>query len=89
MTGLECEIKKIIEETYCCEYTGDIKLEKQNNTYILKLFLHNLYTPLLIMVDCDSDENFIEFIKKDIKHRQLDKQDAMKLVRIDRLIYRP
>ena len=72
MNHLEKNILDIIEKYYKRKYTGGIKVTKLLSGYNLVL---DLGIPdkrnLQIAYDCDSEEDFLKFIKDEIISRQL------------------
>ena len=80
-TDLEKEILTSIEEIYQCKYTKELKVLKDDNYYTLKLYLHNPITPSIVIgQECKSDEDFINYIKKELKERRIDKSQHYKLI---------
>jgi len=48
---------------------------------MLKLFLHTPISPAVVIgQECNSDEEFLEYIKKELKDRRLDKSQQYKLI---------
>lgn len=65
------KILQIIRDLYCCEYTGLLKIEEIPNGYCLVLGLNNTEKPLRISANLD-EENFLKFIRKELRERHLD-----------------
>ena len=79
MNHLEKQILDIIKSKYQCEYTGGIKVTKLLTGYKLVLDLGNLDKRVIqISSDCDSEEDFIKFIEKELIERQLQRVQFFK-----------
>ena len=74
MNHLEKSILDIIEKHYERVYTGGIKVTKLLSGYrlILDLGIPDKRT-IQISVDCESEEDFLKFIKQELISRQLEK----------------
>lgn len=73
MDGLEKQIKKLIETIYCCIYTRPLEVTKVGDLYKCELFLHEeLFGGVIMANQCNSDEEFLDYIEKELKKRRLD-----------------
>lgn len=73
MDGLEKQIKELIETLYCCIYTRPLKVTKTDDLYKCTLYLHDEHFGGLVMAkQCESEEEFLDFIKTELKKRRLD-----------------
>ena len=73
MDGLENQIKEMIESLYCCIYNKTLKVTKFDNFYKVTLYLHNEHFGGLVLAkECLSDEEFLDFVKKELWKRRLD-----------------
>lgn len=80
-TDLEKEVLTLMESIYQCKYTKELKVTKDGNYYVFKLYLHNPITPsIVISKECESDKDFLEYIAKELKDRRLDKSQQYKLI---------
>lgn len=80
-TDLEKQVLASIEEIYECKYTKELSVTQNGDYYTLKLFLHNPITPsIVISQECASDEEFLQYIKKELKDRRLDRSQQYKLI---------
>lgn len=80
-TDLEKEVLASMEAIYQCKYTKELQVTKDGNYYMLKLFLHTPISPAVVIgQECNSDEEFLEYIKKELKDRRLDKSQQYKLI---------
>jgi len=71
----ESDLKKFIECFYECKFTGKIKIEEiYEKTFYIRLILNQDERPLQMTYDGDFDK-FIEFVKKEIGSRQLNKTE--------------
>lgn len=74
MTKLECEILNIINETIEGKYIGKLSITKEDNIYCLALYLNHTTAPALSLIkECKDENDFKEFVKKEIKTRKLEK----------------
>lgn len=83
MDGLKIKIKQLIEELYKCEYTGDLKIRKDGNLYILTLYLNNEPQSCggtTFANQCNSDKEFLCYVKDQLKKNRLDFADYSKLI---------
>lgn len=72
MNHLEKYILDIIEKRYKRKYIGGIKVTKLISGYKLVLDLGNPDKKIIqISVDCESEEDFLKFIEKELISRQL------------------
>lgn len=73
MDGLEKQIKELIETLYNCIYNKTLKVTKKGDFYKCELFLHEEHFGGVILAkECASDEEFLDFIKTELKKRRLD-----------------
>ena len=74
MTTIESEIKNIIEEVTCCKYIGRLKVTKEeiegDEFWSLLLYL-SLETSPMILAYAGTEEQFKNFIRKELKERKL------------------
>ena len=72
MNHLEKEVLDIIEKRYKRKYVGGIKITKLLSGYKLILDLGNSDKKVLqICIDCNSEEEFLKYIEKELISRQL------------------
>jgi hypothetical protein len=88
LTTLETRVLDSIEKVYNCKYIKPLKVTKEQSRdiyyYELQLFLYNdFFDPFIIGVQCNNDDEFITFIEKDLKERQLTRRKQYGLVRYD------
>lgn len=78
---LEKEVLASIEAIYKCKYTKELTVDVKDNYYVLKLFLHNPITPSVVIgKECSSDEEFLEYVEKELKEKRLDRSQQYKLI---------
>jgi len=74
MTTIESEIKNIIEEVICGKYIGKLKVIKEEiegtEFWTLLLYL-NLELSPMILAYAGNEEQFKNFIRKEMKDRKL------------------
>jgi len=69
---LDTKVRKVVEDTYGCETTFRIKSKVVGNTYVTQFYLHNYdIDPLQIMWEGDSEEDFLKYLSKELKQRNL------------------
>ena len=88
LTTLEEAALNSIEKVYECKFTKPLRVTKEESGgmyyYELQLFLYNDYfDPFIIGVQCKDDEEFITFLEKDLKERQLTRRKHYGLIRYD------
>lgn len=62
------KILNLIKELYCREYIGEIKVEKLPVGYTVK-FLLDKNTPTTISAEIENEEDFLQFMRKELKNR--------------------
>ncbi len=75
MTQIEIDIRNIINEVICGKYIGKLKVIQEtmpnNNTlWMLLLYLDRELTPMILAYE-GTEEQFKEYIRKEIKTRKL------------------
>lgn len=81
MEDLEKRIKCIIETLYNVCYERGLEVEKKGHLYVLKLYLHDPnFGALVIAKQCNSDEEFITYVEKELKDRKLTRSQQYKLI---------
>lgn len=74
MTSLECEILNIINETIEGKYVGKLRVTTEKNVYCLDLFMNHTLSPAISFIkECKDEDDFKDFIRKEIKSRKLEK----------------
>ena len=74
MNHLEKQILDIIEKRYKRKYVGGITVTKLVSGYKLVLNLGNPDQKVIqISADCESEEDFLKFIEKELISRQLER----------------
>lgn len=72
MTNLEQKTLQAINESMQCKkYIGDLKVIKEDNDYTLFLYLDQEQSPMVFSKECIDENDFLEFIKKEIKTRKV------------------
>ena len=74
MENLEKEILEIINEAIGGKYIGGLKILIEDNIYELLLYLNQEMAPLVLGFQ-GSEYDFKEFIRKEIKTRQMERVD--------------
>lgn len=81
MTGLELKVFNFIEKKYKAEFLGKVEIKVNDDEYCLYLSLNNYMVPIIICAQSTSDDNFYNFITKEISLRDLVRVDYLKLVK--------
>lgn len=74
MENLEKEILEIINEAIGGKYIGGLKILIEDDIYELLLYLNQEMAPLILSYQ-GSESDFKEFIRKEIKARQMERVD--------------
>lgn len=88
MSSLEDQVLECIETTYECKYTRTLQVDvtpidncNKLSDYTLKLFLHNPhFGAVVIRTQASSDEEFLNYVKKELQDRQLTRSQQYKLI---------
>lgn len=81
MVGLENKIKNLIECLYQCEYDKKLEVVKtKDGFYKLTLYLHEPYFGGLVIANqCETEEDFLKYVEKELITRRLDRSDFTQL----------
>lgn len=80
ISELKQEILHIILDTYGKCYVKRLEVKRDGSMYFLELYLHHrILAPLQIGAQCSSDEEFLNFIKKELADRQLIMSDFVNI----------
>lgn len=79
MTGLELKIVDFIQCEYKAEFIGNLKVIISEYEYCLELITNNPMNPIVICSQSTTDDEFYNFIIKEIQSRNLIKVDYLKL----------
>lgn len=81
MHSLDQDIKNLIENIYCCKFSNNLTVKKEDGIYFLEIFLSGLpFGGLMISKECSSDQEFLDYIEKELKKRRLDRSKFYKLI---------
>lgn len=81
MDGLEKRIIDLIEKLYNCVFIGELKVTISGDLYKLEIFLSDPnFGGYTLAKQCESEEDFIEFITKELKQNQLTRQKFQQLI---------
>lgn len=81
MDGLERAIIDLIESLYCCIFIGKLKVDKKKDLYQLRIYLSDEnFGSYTLAKQCNSDEQFLEFVKKELQENQLIRSRHSKLI---------
>ena len=80
MTSLENKVLNIINCVTDSNYISTLKVEKDDNTYILKLDLNQYLSPLVLSFE-GTEDDFLKFICNEFKTRKIERTHWYKAVR--------
>ncbi len=80
MDDLECKIFCFIEDHYNTKFKGKVKVHRDKEEWCLILTLNNWMTPMYICTQLTNEDDFYNFIVKELKRRNLIQVDYSKLV---------
>ena len=73
MTILEQEVLELINQTIDGQYISKLKVVVDDDLYCLQLYMNQEQSPLVIAKQCQNEDEFKKFVKKEIKTRKLEK----------------
>lgn len=79
----EAEIINYILEKYQIRYNSQIKVTSEDGVYGLEFALNRENKPLVISGDFDSDESFLNYVKKEIDKRRFFTLEVYKIANIN------
>ena len=80
LTNIEKQVLDLIERSYRQCYINRIQVTHNEDLYTLKLYLHDQqWCPLVIMGQCESDQDFLKLVEKEIKERNLVRSEHYKI----------
>ena len=81
MDGLEKRITNLIEKLYNCVFIGELKVTISGDLYKLEIFINDPnFGGFTLAKQCDSEDEFIEFLTKELKRSQLASQKFQQLI---------
>lgn len=80
MTGIEEEIKQIIDDITEREYIGKIRVFHEDDIWTLHLYLNRELVPLVMSIQGD-EKKFKKFVAREIKKRRLQEVKYWKTTR--------
>lgn len=78
---LEAKIHDYIKTLYNAEYTGYLKVEKIGSGYTFSIGIPSYMMPTTISFDCETDQEFLDFIYLELKKRNYIRQESYKVLR--------
>lgn len=81
---LEQAIHDYIMTLYKAEYKGLLEVNKKNSEYIFKIGLPSYMQPTSIAINADTDEEFLDFIKEELRVRNYMRLYIYKVTREER-----
>lgn len=81
MQELEKKIHDFIKECYKAEFTGLLKVSNDNGIYSLVLGIPSYMAPTTLSLQADSDEEFLNYVKKELVSNNYVRVDFYKIVK--------
>lgn len=81
-TELEQKILDYIKSCYKAEYIGFLEVEELHPGYIFKIGVPSYITPTVIISYHNTEEEFLEFIKLEIRQKNFMRVDYYNIIRI-------
>ena len=78
---LEQLIHDYIKSYYKAEYTGLLQVEKLNPGYKFIIGIPSYMSPTSLAIDCETDEEFLEYVYLELRKRNYIRKDVYKVVR--------
>lgn len=85
-SGLQQAVLDIIKKVYCRDYNHRLEVihheaEGSNpSEYVLHMYIHTQrLAPLCIACQCDTDEEFLQYVEDELKRRNLIRSDFYKI----------
>lgn len=82
MHSLQTKVKEVIEKAYNCELVCPLKVTKKEDIYRVQIFT-NVRFPFSIGGQFDTDEEFLEYLCKELKESQRNFTKYYKIVKLD------
>ena len=82
-TELENKIRDLIRNLYNAEYTGLIKVDKLIKGYKILIGIPSYMAPTSLATDCETEEEFLNFVTGELKSRNYIRQDYYEVHRQD------
>ena len=80
MEALKKKILNLMECVYQHNYISRIEVNHNGEAYILKLYLQNRdWGPLVIANQCETDDEFLCFVEKELRTRNLIRSEHYKI----------
>lgn len=79
MTELETKIFEFIECRYKLKFLGKVEVIHETGDHCLRLTLNNYMIPMQICFQCETEDEFFEFITKELTKRNLSRVGYFKL----------
>lgn len=78
---LEQLIHDYIKSWYKAEYKGLLQVEKLNPGYKFTIGIPSYMSPTSLAIDCETDEEFLEYIFSELRKRNYIRKDVYKVNR--------
>lgn len=78
---LENLIRGYIKTLYNAEYTGLVRVEKLNPGYKCILGIPSYMVQTSFAIDCETDEEFLDYVYKELRSRNYIRQEVYKVLR--------
>jgi hypothetical protein len=74
-------IREYIKTWYKADYIGLLTVEKLNPGYKFSIGIPSYMTPTTLNIDCETDEEFLDFIYAELRSRNYMRLDIYKVIR--------
>lgn len=74
-------IREYIRTWYKADYIGELSVKKTEAGYIFSIGVPSYMSPTTISIECDTDEQFLEFIQSELRSRNYMRLDIYKVIR--------
>jgi hypothetical protein len=78
---LTSKILDYMTEIYSADYIGSIEVKKSNDEYQLILGIPSYMTPTSLSINCSNDEQFLDYIYKELRVKNYMRKYTYKVVR--------
>lgn len=75
------KIRDYIKDCYKADYVGLLEVDKTDSIYKFSIGIPSYMSPTTIGIDCDTDEEFLEYIYKELRTRNYMRLDKYKVIR--------
>lgn len=74
-------IRDYIKNLYSADYVGLLRVDKLNPGYKFSIGIPSYMCPTTFAIDCETDEEFLEYVYKELRSRNYIRLDIYKVLR--------